>query len=262
MNFSIVEEEIIGNPRQPPLCLLVLISKRLLAEIAAGHHQSQKPPLLSLIREQKVMERGVGKEYPQESIVRSHLLGDGRKGTFAEQDNGPSGLLKKHLLLLAQLAEFPDRGHIFGHDRQGLLLSALASPKTDHRLGIRSIYREMVPAQSLDGQYPPLLEEIISLPDTISACRRTLLQAQLRTTIPTSIRLGVKSSVPRVFVFGTAKGAHGKPLHSSTLPIVRDILNDAVPRSAVRAIQERIAKPPVLVREKLKETLGASGYIG
>jgi hypothetical protein len=72
----------------------------------------------------------------------------------------------------------------------------------------------------------------------------------------------MKPAIVRIFIFGTAERTHGENLHCGPLPIVWDILNDAIARAAVGAIQKGIGKPTIPGRKELVETIRAGGNIG
>ena len=59
-----------------------------------------------------------------------------------------------------------------------------------------------------------------------------------------------------------AVGAHREPPHGRAAAVVRDVLDDRVPRPAVRAVDERVAVPAVGGIEQLGLTLGAGREIG
>jgi hypothetical protein len=85
---------------------------------------------------------------------------------------------------------------------------------------------------------------------------------QAGTALATCIRLSVKPAVQGVFILVLALGAHGKDFHCCPCAVIGHILNDAEPRTAIGAIQERIAVPPVTPVQELREALIASGNVG
>jgi hypothetical protein len=264
MDLSIVKEKVIGDLPQSLLRLFVRIRYRLLAQVTTGHYQDQGLlPLFLLIEgEEESVEWGIREENPQELVMGSHLLGDQRSRALSQQDDGPGGLQQGFLFLSANLTEFPDRRHVFNHDRKGLLLPPLSFSQAFYRLGIRGIYCQVKPTQSLDGQYLPLFQQVIGRLDRLSLCCWFVLQPESGAAIPAGIRLRVKPPIVRIFIFGTAERTHRENPHRGPLPIVRDILNDAIARTTVGTIQERIGKSAVLGRKELVETIRASGNIG
>ena len=73
----------------------------------------------------------------------------------------------------------------------------------------------------------------------------------------TRVWLRVKPAIERILVLLAARSAHRECLHRRPLAIVRQVLDDAEARAAVRAVDERIPKAPIAGVEQLAETVGA-----
>ena len=67
-----------------------------------------------------------------------------------------------------------------------------------------------------------------------------------RTAFFTGIRLGMKSSVHRVFVLPLTVRTHFEILHGGKRPVIGDILYYAIPGTAACAVGKGIAVPPVI----------------
>src|SRR5262245_270210 len=80
-------------------------------------------------------------------------------------------------------------------------------------------------------------------------------ERQVRPTLRTGVGLGVEASVQRVIVLGLARRTHSKMAHGGMWPIVGHCLQNAKPRSTVRAGDKRVTIAPVLWGEELLEAL-------
>ncbi len=72
----------------------------------------------------------------------------------------------------------------------------------------------------------------------------------------------MEPAVSGVFVFCAAVGAHDERRHGRPPAIVRGSDDDRQPRAAIRAVEKRVAKPPVGRVEQLREALLAGGHVG
>src|SRR5262245_24388338 len=80
-------------------------------------------------------------------------------------------------------------------------------------------------------------------------------ERQVRPTLRTGVGLGVEASVQWVIVLALARRTHRKMAHGGVWPIVGHCLQNAKPRSTVRAGDKRVTIAPVLWSEKLLEAL-------
>src|SRR5271167_279354 len=76
-----------------------------------------------------------------------------------------------------------------------------------------------------------------------------------RSTLPAGVGLGMKAAVQRILVFRKTCRAHGKPRHRRARPVIRNIANNSEARSAVGAIDERIAIAPVIRVEQFAQAV-------
>ena len=79
-----MHQEEVGETVQSTDCFSIIDRDRLLAEVAAGHHQSLKPSL----GEQQIMQRRVGQKNSQVTIEGRNLVGKYARRFFREQDFG------------------------------------------------------------------------------------------------------------------------------------------------------------------------------
>ena len=93
-------------------------------------------------------------------------------------------------------------------------------------------------------------------------CAIARFQPDARTTAPAGIGLRVKAAIERVVVFGLALGAHGKDGHRGLRPVVGNAAGDGEARSAVGAVEKRIAVAAVGGIKQFAKAVGAGGGIG
>ena len=87
---------------------------------------------------------------------------------------------------------------------------------------------------------------------------RLVVAAHARPARRARVRLGVEAAVARVVVLGLAGGAHDEAGHRRPRAVVRDAGDDREARAAVRAVDERVAIPPIGRVEELREA-GVAG---
>ena len=85
-----------------------------------------------------------------------------------------------------------------------------------------------------------------------SDAARRIPQFKLRAAGGTGIRLGMKSPVVRIFVFGAAIRAHCEGLHGCVRAVVGERFDDRETGTAVGAVGKRITIAPVLGIEYLR----------
>ena len=83
--------------------------------------------------------------------------------------------------------------------------------------------------------------------------RRAIRQQQLvlRSADAAGIRLRMKTPIRRVLILPLTIRAHRKLRHRRPRPVIRHAADDGIPRTAIRAVDERIPVPAVRRRQKL-----------
>ena len=79
----------------------------------------------------------------------------------------------------------------------------------------------------------------------------------MRSAFPAGIGLRMEAAVGRVGVFGSAFGAHREPLHARVWAVVGQLLYDGEARSAIGAVDERVAVTSIRRVEKLRQAVVA-----
>ena len=122
------------------------------------------------------------------------------------------------------------------------------------------------PAKALDGDKRSIGDGPRGLPQRVVLARhgrpRGTPQRQGRSTHRARIRLRVKPSIARVVVIAPTQRAHREPLHGRPLAIVRQALDNAEPRAAVRAVDEWIPIPSIAGIEQLGQAVVAGCDVG
>src|SRR5215469_2245082 len=86
-------------------------------------------------------------------------------------------------------------------------------------------------------------------------------ELKLWSTIPASIRLRVKPSVGRIIVFGPARAAHFEGSHRGARAVVRNVADNGEPRTAIRTVDEGVAKTAVARIHHFAQALVADGHV-
>src|SRR6476620_3288612 len=84
-------------------------------------------------------------------------------------------------------------------------------------------------------------------------------QPHARAALRACVRLGVETTIARVLVFRPALRAHLEGRHRRAGPVVGHALDDREARAAVGAVDERVAKAPILLVMELGETVITGG---
>ncbi len=72
----------------------------------------------------------------------------------------------------------------------------------------------------------------------------------------------MKSSVQRIFILDTAIAAHLEIAHRRPLAVIRNAFDNRKTRSAIGAVDKRIAIATIFRVEHLAQTIGAGGDVG
>src|SRR5581483_4174937 len=91
---------------------------------------------------------------------------------------------------------------------------------------------------------------------------RLIPQFKLRTAIPAGIGLRVKAPIEGIVIFRLAPRAHGKYRHRRTCAVIRNIAHDSEPRTAISAVDKRIAIPAVGNITHFPQTIRTDGHVG
>ena len=227
-----------------------------------------------------MVQRRVGQHDPQLPLARRHRLRDRpRSGVRApgaaqaatgqpgQQHDRPPRAAQHLRRRLVHLAQFPRRRDVGHHHGERLVLAVLALPQRRRGLLCCRVDGQVVAAQPLDGQDGPAPQQFrrrgdhpLGRPLQGAAVRPE--QGQRGAAHRAAGRFGMKPPVPWIPVLLRAGRAHGEPGHRGPGPVVRDVPDDGEPRPAVRAVDERIAEPPVTRVGQLTQAVRARRGVG
>jgi hypothetical protein len=131
VNDAVVAEHAISDATQTLTGLVVAIGNRLLAAVAAGHHQHRRTLsgyALGKGLQQEMMERRVGQHQPQGPVAWGHVGRHWAGGPLLEQNNGPARRLQQGGLAFTDEAEAPRCLQVGHHQGKRLGFALLAPP--------------------------------------------------------------------------------------------------------------------------------------
>lgn len=158
----------------------------------------------------------------------------------------------------------PSRG-IPHHDRKRLVRATLAYAKALYGLVVARGDGELVAAEALHGDDAAVCEPSRGRPEGCVPGGDTLAFLDEDHPWPArraGVGLGVEPAVCRIVVLGATRVAHRERVHRRAAAVVGDAANDREPRSAIDAVDERIAPATVLGVEELAQACAARGGVG
>src|SRR5689334_2312501 len=214
------------------------------------------------------MQRTVRKHQSQISVAWSNRLSDLRcRDAWHEHDRPLTG--GQELLVeprnLGKLGCARESAH---HHGKGLRLASLALAKALHDLGIVGTAGQMEAANPFDGYERPVPERTRCRLDDVPCTAewhpmiRGVDEPCPRSTVMTRVRLRVEAAVRRVVILGATLRAHVEVRHGRERTIIRYAAHDRESRTAVRAIDERIAVAAIRRIEQLAEALVTGRTVG
>ena len=231
--------------------VLVRRCHRFFGEIAARTHDGPSDTV-----HQHVVKWRVRQHYSQVRVCRRNGRGNVADSviivTDSEKQDRGLRTLQRVGFGVAELTPFPDllqRGH---HQRQRLAVATLSVSKTSDGFVVRRIHEKLKSAKPFDGNNVAIRDSRCGR----SKCRignlqRTpqyIEQLQFWAARRTSDRLGVESPVGWILILLPTIGTHLEGPHRGVGTIVRQLLDDRPPGTAVRAVRKGgndiVARPP------------------
>src|SRR5437868_669686 len=226
------------------------------------------------------MERRIGEQQPESSVVRCDGCGNAGIGTLRRDDNrtvraGQSGAI-------CGRKESYGRGvdEVRCHHGEWFITTAFSTAKKPDGVVVFSIAGKMKSAEPFNGYDFALMQattdfaqdfEIIRVSDGFelggvgarSGTRqvRVFKERQRRAAARAGIGLRMKTPVSRISVFALTLGAHLKSRHGGGQAVVRNVANYAVARAAVGAVGERVPVTPVGRGSDILQTIGTGGHV-
>ena len=193
----VVEQECVGDVREPAEGVGIVRRDGLLAPVPAGHDQRRESPVWRV--EQQVMQRGVRQHHAEPPQARGHRGRDSAGRARPKEHDGPRRRGEQPPLLgrdHAQPLGVPQIGH---HDGQRLALAPLALPQPAHRRFAGRVAREVKAADALDGHDAPAREQSAGFVQRVPGQRVTagVQQTQARPAIGAGIGLRMEPPIVR-----------------------------------------------------------------
>ena len=255
----VVQQEEIRDPGQPRPRVVVVVGDRLIGAVAAGqHHRTGQPA------DQQMVQRGVRQHHPELARARRHRPRDRGAGQPRQQHDRPPSAGQQRLGGLIDRTKPPGRRDVGRHQRERLVLAALALPQGRRGRLAERVDREVIAAEALDREHPALGQQRRRRDDRIPGPFRPggVEQPQPGAAGRAAYRLSVEPPVGRIGVLGRAVGAQPEPRHRGQRPVVGDVAHDREPGTAVRAVDERVAEPAVSPIGQLGQAVGAGSGVG
>ncbi len=206
------------------------------------------------------MQRCVGEHDAEVGVPGSD--GRGEAACLSrDKDDRRLGRREHPQFQLCDLCDPPGGGRVRDHHRQGLLFAVFSLAQPPNRRVAGGVHQQMEPSESLD-------RHDLSSTDPLDRCGDRLVpfaeerpgavqQPELRPAIRAGVGLGMEPAVAGIVVFGPAPGTLRKTPHGGVRAVIREPLNDAETRAAVRAVGERIAIAAVGGIQEFREALRA-----
>src|ERR1035437_9159366 len=143
-DVTVMHQEVVGESVQSIHRFSILNCDRLLAQVAAGHHQSLKPSF----GEQQVMKRRVRQKTYQVAVEGRNLIGDYAGGFLRQKNNGPLDRFENLARRIIEFADFFCSLQIRNHHGERLLHPALPLAQQSYRGRVRCIDCQVETAQT------------------------------------------------------------------------------------------------------------------
>ena len=216
-------QEALGDRCEALRRLAILVGDRLVAEVAAGHHQRRAGPASAVkSRSQQVVKRGVGQHHAE---VRAAGRDRRRRAPACQPARGASTIgraaSKQRGLGVARARRAPRGGEVRRHQRERLVLAALARPQPARPPLVVGAAGEVVAAEALDRDDRALGSAAAAAPTGSRPSPRVKLaaarvgQARTRPALRARVRLRVEAPIGRVLVLRGAALAHRESPPSS-----------------------------------------------
>jgi hypothetical protein len=265
LDGAVVDEEEVREAAEALEGLALVDGDRLVREVAARGDERGFGRL-----EEEVVERRRGQHQPEARRLGGHVRGDedcGRSRIEPRKEEDRRLRRKEPPLRRAgDLAEGAGGGEVLHHEGQRLLPPHLPLAQACDGLGASRVAAEVEAAQSLHRDDPALEQRPRRAEERGVALghRRagSVPQRETRAAGGAGGRLRVKATVARVLVLAPALLAELESAHRRVWPVVGEGADDREARAAARAVEERVAVPPVGRVAQLAQAVVARGEVG
>ena len=262
-----MSEEGICQVGQPNPRVGIVDADRFVRQVARRQHQHSWRHRIGTrnLGEQQVVQRAVRQHHAQQRVARCHECRDVRARASAQQHDRPGRRLQCGGFLIADLRQCSSRGQRRHHHRERLVRATLAGTQRAECVVRSGVDREVVAAETLDGDDRPGGNgPLCRGDDGIGSVddRPLSVEPHLRPADGARRGLRVIPAVRRVVVFAMARRTHHELRHCRGGPVVRKVGDDGEAGTAVGAVRERIPIAPVGRVEHLDHAVVARGDIG
>jgi len=248
-DLAIVEQEGVGDGPEARHRLVVPGGDRLVARVAARHHQRPADQL-----QQQLVQRRVGGHDPDAREARRHRRREGGARDPREQHDRALARAEQSVLVRPDHAQPGGVGDGAHHDGERLRLAGLARAQAPHRGVAGRVRGQMEPAQPADRDDLARQQPASRLPERILPLRASpgaagLCQPHTGAALGATVGLRVIPPVRRVRVLREAGSALREAAHARPRPVIRHRLDhrEAWPAGRARDERETMASVPRVV---------------
>jgi len=259
VDVSVVKEKNICKRTKPFPGILVGMSNRLVADVAAGHDKRWIGAF-----KKEMVQGSVGQHNAERGAARGHCMSETVAGPLVQQHNrpfrrcqrGPFGVIEH-----AQRLHLLDAGR---HNGKRFRIPVLTRSQRLDRWTVCRIARKMEAPEPFHRKNLPCLETGNGFANGVLAVHGFPLgvgKPDAGAADRATRRLGMETSVAGVFVLRAAFVAHGKRRHRRFRAVVRNVLDNGVPGTAVGAVDKGIPVTAVLRIAQLAQAVVARGQV-
>ena len=230
MDRPVVAQHRIGQTGDP-IQILLAVDDRRAALVGRGHHQRDGPESV----EQQMVHRRVGQHHAEVGQSWRHRIADGSTSSGYQHD-GCRRIGQHDCSRVIDVSDQSSGVEIGHHHRIRLCGPVFSITQRCHRSCVIGSARQVITANTLDRNYFLGQQSIRHGLDR---------PRQPGSAIRTRDRLGVKATINRIVILPRTGRTHRKVRHRQGGPVVGQIGDDGVTRSAVGARNERTAETAV-----------------
>ncbi len=214
------------------------------------------------------MERRVGQHHAELAAARRHRRRERRRrvGARGHEHDRRFGRGEQARFIRPEHGVLLHALEVGAHDRERLLVAVFALAQPPHGRIVRGVHEQLEAAEALDRHDLAGADGVGRSHHGSIAMRHDnagrVPQGHLRTTHRAGVRLGVEAAVERVVVLALTGVAHHEVAHRRVRAVVRQLVDDAVARPAVGAVDERVAVAAVVRVEQFAAARLAEGDVG
>ncbi len=262
-----MDEPGIGDPAESLPGIGIVVTDRLVAEVAAGHHERGQR-LRSRAghgAEQQVVQWRVREQHADERIARRHERRQAAVVPVSHEHDRPLRAGEQLGFCRIDDGQAPGRLEIADHDGERLVAPALAHAQLGKRCRRARVARQVIATEPLDRDDRAVGQQALRTGDRrVGAVDRPgrRLEPQARPARRARDRLGVEPPITGVVILLRTRRAERERPHRRVRTVVREAAGDREPWPAVGAIDERVAVAAIGRLVQLAQAIRAHGDVG